>query len=223
MAFDLQAALNGMMQTPVRRPASTERLFAPLDRFGMTPTQQEPAQSPSPMRPPMISGVGPAAISGAMAPLLEPALRGTAAAMSFAPVGGTGIPPGPPSQEDYGSLADRIAQEHGVDTLLVRAVMQQESGGNARAVSPAGAQGLMQLMPPTAAQLGVQDPFDPEQNIRGGVRFLKWLLDKYGGDETMALAAYNAGPVAVDRYGGVPPFEETQRYVRSVRGMMGRP
>lgn len=223
MDIDIQSMLNDLTQKPVRRAASTEDLFAPLQRFGGNPPPEQPQESASPMRPPLIRGTGPAAISGAMAPLLEPALRGTAAVQSYAPVGDVGAPPGPGAREDHTAIAHRVSQEHGVNPRLVMAIIAQESGGNARAVSPAGAQGLMQLMPPTAATLGVQDPFDPEQNIRGGVTFLKWLLDKYNGDETLALAAYNAGPGAVDQYGGVPPFEETQRYIRNIREMMARP
>ncbi|MER3472495.1 MAG: lytic transglycosylase [Armatimonadota bacterium] len=112
-------------------------------------------------------------------------------------------------------LIARVAREEGVDESLVRAVVQAESGGNPNAVSPKGAMGLMQLMPRTAEAMGVSNPFDPEQNLRGGVRLLKGLLNEFG-DVRLALAAYNAGGPAVRQYGGVPPYAETQRFVQRV-------
>ena len=95
-------------------------------------------------------------------------------------------------------------------------MIRAESGFDARAVSTAGAQGLMQLMPELSEELGVTDPFDPRQNIFAGVRYLRWLLDRHKGDESLVLASYNAGPGAVDQYDGVPPFPETQQYVRTI-------
>lgn len=121
-----------------------------------------------------------------------------------------------PRRADLLPLIERHALDRGLDPALVRAVVQAESGYNALAVSNKGAQGLMQLMPATALELAVARPFDPEDNLRGGTRYLRRLLERYDGDATLALAAYNAGPSAVDRYGGVPPYPETLAYVRRV-------
>jgi soluble lytic murein transglycosylase-like protein len=112
-------------------------------------------------------------------------------------------------------LADQAARKYGLPSSLVRSVMMAESGFQPRAVSPKGALGLMQLMPATAKQLGA-DPSDPAQNVDAGARYLRALLEKYGGGLRRALAAYNAGPGAVDRFGGVPPFAETLDYIRHI-------
>jgi soluble lytic murein transglycosylase-like protein len=115
------------------------------------------------------------------------------------------------------------ARNQGVRPDLVRAVMQVESAFNPRARSPKGALGLMQLMPATARQYGVVNAFDPEENVRAGVSYLRALLDRYENDETLALAAYNAGPNAVDRHGqAVPPYRETRNYVAQINRMAGK-
>ena len=119
---------------------------------------------------------------------------------------------GSPSQ--YDGLISEVALAHSLDPKLVKAVMLIESAFNPAAVSRKGARGLMQLMPETAVRYGVRNPFDPAQNIAGGVRHLSSLLILYGGDLAKSLAAYNAGEAAVEHYGGVPPYSETQLYVR---------
>ena len=118
--------------------------------------------------------------------------------------------------ERYADFIRASAQKHGIDEKLVRLVLEAESNYNAKAVSRKNALGLMQLLPSTAAHYAVTNVFDPAQNIEAGTHYLKDLLAKYRGNVKFALAAYNAGPEMVDRYGGVPPFTETQHYVRSI-------
>lgn len=121
----------------------------------------------------------------------------------------------PPADDTYDRVIAQLARRHGVQAGLVKAVIAAESAFDRKAVSRAGAQGLMQLMPNTASELGVIAPFQAYENIDGGVRYLRLMLDRYG-DVHRALAAYNAGPKAVDRYGGIPPYRETQAYVTRV-------
>ncbi|MBC5806594.1 MAG: lytic transglycosylase [Candidatus Eremiobacter antarcticus] len=116
----------------------------------------------------------------------------------------------------YQNLVSDAARRHELDPNLLSAVIRQESGFHADAVSKAGALGLMQLMPDTARSLGVTNPLDPQQNVEGGSLLLRQLLDRYHGRVDLALAAYNAGAGAVDRYGGIPPYAETQSYVKSI-------
>ena len=138
------------------------------------------------------------------------------------------LPQGSPSSDSKGTgdingkvnrwedLIDQASKEHGVDKNLISAVIAQESAGNPYAVSKAGAKGLMQLMDSTALDMGVTSSFSPQANIYGGVKYLRQMLEKHNGDERLALAAYNAGPAAVEKYSGVPPYIETQNYVDSV-------
>ncbi len=154
----------------------------------------------------------------------------TPAALGPLPPGGAAPLPVTPSEivplprasaEKLDPLIQNYAAKNGLPPALVKAVIQTESGGNPRAVSRAGAMGLMQLMPANVREAGVHDPFDPEQNIAAGTQQLAHLMAQYGGDLDLTLAGYNAGPGNVKKYGGVPPFTETQNYIRRVRAAMG--
>lgn len=147
------------------------------------------------------------------APGTAPA-AGVAAGAPAAPAGAvTSLPAGTP----FATEIEAAAKRHDVDPALLAGLVKQESNFNPRAVSSAGAKGLTQLMPGTATGLGVSDPFDPAQALEGGAKYLRQMLDQFGGDTARALAAYNAGPGAVSRFGGVPPYAETQEYVRRVQ------
>lgn len=162
--------------------------------------------------------------SGATAPSGE----APSDASTPAPGGGSAVPAG-----NFQALLEKLkamgideaylkelSEKYGVPVEMILAVMMQESGGNPSAKSPAGAMGLMQLMPGTAAGLGVGNPMDPKQNLEGGVKYLGQMMKQFGGDKTKTLAAYNAGPGNVQKYGGVPPFAETQKYVANITASM---
>lgn len=120
------------------------------------------------------------------------------------------------SRENIENLIEKYAAKNNLDPDFIKAVVKQESGFNPDAKSKCGAMGLMQLMPQTARGLGVVDAFDPEQNIEGGVKYLKSMLNRFNNDPKLALAAYNAGPGAVQKYGDIPPYRETQNYVKNI-------
>jgi soluble lytic murein transglycosylase-like protein len=128
----------------------------------------------------------------------------------------------PVAQPELSKMIDDVAREHSVDPALVREVARQESGFHACAVSPKGAQGLMQLMPTTQAQLEVRDPFNPQESLSAGAKLLKQLLDRYQGDLALALSAYNAGMTRVDRTLSVPEIPETKDYVTGILGRLGK-
>ncbi|MBA2306137.1 MAG: lytic transglycosylase domain-containing protein [Acidobacteria bacterium] len=147
------------------------------------------------------------------------ATRTFAVANAASPVRSTR--PYSPRSQTFEPLIAEYSAAHDVRVDLVRAVIQAESAFNPLARSVKGAMGLMQLMPATAAELGVRDPYDPAQNIRGGVTYLKSLLLQYSNNEELALAAYNAGPGAVKKYGAVPPYRETRNYIARIKGNAG--
>jgi soluble lytic murein transglycosylase-like protein len=150
---------------------------------------------------------------------------------AIAQVGDTGLPTGVvtvetsfrlPPEVAYETLIQEAAERHDVNPALVRAVIATESAFDATAVSPAGALGLMQLMPALAEELGVLDPFDPRENIMAGTCYLSELLRLHSGNVPLALASYNAGPGAVSKYDGIPPYRETQQYVKTITGLLAR-
>lgn len=161
--------------------------------------QQKPLPTPNIFAPTLAGKIGNAAETAPLDPFamgasVEPAMAG----------------------HEIKAMIVAAAKEAGIDPVLFDALVGQESSYNPGAVSRAGAQGLAQLMPKTAASLGVTDPFDPVQNLRGGAKYLAQMMKQFGGDVRLALAAYNAGPGAVKRAGGVPPIPETQHYVKTI-------
>ena len=127
-----------------------------------------------------------------------------------------------PAKKAYEEIIQEAARTYDIDPGLIRAVMQAESAFHPYIVSRAGAEGLMQLMPELADEMGVTDSFDPRENIMGGARYLKQLLEQHNGNIALTLASYNAGPGNVKRYGGVPPFKETRKYVKTIKGILKR-
>jgi len=170
------------------------------------------------------------AVDGARA-ALAPSARPDMAPASKPASMSLGAPPEPaaarmasPYRARLAAFAEPVmeaAERFGVDPSVIEAVIAKESSGNPRAESPKGARGLMQIIPETARELGLANPFDPRQNILAGTRYLSRMLDRFGGDLPLALAAYNAGPGAVARHGGIPPYRETIRYVSDVLGLVG--
>ena len=187
--------------------------------------RREPAEPQAPPPAPVVPPSSPDVTFMSAPPIREPVLLP-------GPPGGAGSPPedgpieiGPGAVFDRQALRDlaaRIARKHRVDEALVQAVIEVESRYDAFAVSPRGAMGLMQLMPQTAARFAVGNTFNPVENVDGGVRYLKELLERYSGQVRLALAAYNAGEQAVDRFGGIPPFRETEQYVVRVTRALSR-
>ena len=177
---------------------------------GMVPPATQPTTSPASFSSQLANAQG-AATNIAAAP--TGATTATAATTTTtASTGVSELPQGTP----YGADITAAAKANGLDPALLAGLIKQESNFNPNAGSGAGARGLTQLMPATAAGLGVSNVLDPVQSINGGAKYLKQQLDAFGGDVTKALAAYNAGPGAVKRFGGVPPYSETQNYVRIV-------
>jgi soluble lytic murein transglycosylase-like protein len=154
-----------------------------------------------------------AGASSTLSPLAATGADATAASTALASTGVSELPADVP----YGAQITAAAKKYGIDPALLAGLVKQESGFKADAGSPAGARGLTQLMPSTAVGLGVTNVLDPVQSLEGGAKYLRAQLDAFGGDVTRALAAYNAGPGAVKRFGGVPPYAETQNYVRAVQ------
>jgi soluble lytic murein transglycosylase-like protein len=176
------------------------------------------AQLQSLMAPPQAAPTAnfAASLASASAPTATAATTAATPAATLATTASTGasaLPTGTP----YGAEITAAAERNGLDPALLAGLIKQESGFNPNAGSPAGAQGLCQLMPGTARGLGVTDLHDPAQSIEGGAKYLAQQLKTFNGDVARALAAYNAGPGAVQRYGGVPPYAETQNYVRAVQ------
>jgi soluble lytic murein transglycosylase-like protein len=206
-ASDLAVLRNGFSIRHERREIRGQltRLYTTSDgkAYVDVPTEQiehfEKDETPSPAAP----GPAPASASATAPPTAPPAKPGL------------NINPSKPALS-VNDLVNHASDQTQIDADLINSVIRAESGFNTRAVSPKGARGLMQLMPQTANQLGVPNAFDPQANVDGGTRYLRWLLDHYNYDLPKALAAYNAGPQRVDKYHGIPPYYETRAYVARI-------
>jgi soluble lytic murein transglycosylase-like protein len=176
---------------------------------------------------PAAGAAGVAAASGLAAtpgvPSSGAATFASALSTAVASAAGSGLPSATAAPAAFAPLIEQAAARNGLSPALLTGLIRQESGFNPSARSSAGALGLTQLMPSTAASLGVAEPLDPAQSIEGGARYLAGMLRRFGGDTASALAAYNAGPGAVEQYGGVPPYPETQQYVAKVLAYAGAP
>jgi soluble lytic murein transglycosylase-like protein len=233
LAKPVPAATEGTkLEAPKAAPVSTPPTPAPASAAdapkpvpATVPAATPPASpAPAPAAPAPVSATPVATVAPAApkAPVPAPSemdrLR-RAAAMMVQVNNELGVP-----QSPYGQIIYDIAIRHSINPHLVAALIHVESAFNARAVSPAGARGLMQLLPETARRFGLskkKDLFDPKKNLEAGVRYLQWLANRFGGDAEKILAAYNAGEGAVERFGGVPPYQETQSYVQKIFGLLG--
>jgi len=189
-----------------------------------TPTSSAPASSSAPSFTQAFDAARAPGVVGSTS-LPDNAVTSAAPPASLGPLpvspGATNVLPiTQASTGSYQDLIQKYAVQNGLDPSLVRAVIKTESDGNPRCVSRAGAMGLMQLMPDNVKEAGITDPFDPEQNIAAGTKQLAGLMSKYHGNLDLTLAGYNAGPGNVQKYGGVPPFTETQNYIKRVRAAM---
>jgi soluble lytic murein transglycosylase-like protein len=197
---EIQQRISALSQPPANTSAPAfEKTLAAAQTGGPAPSNTVLPSGPSGVAPPPAS-LGPLPVSPGAA--------------NVVPLSAASEP------GDYETLIQKYAAQNNLEPSLVKAVIQTESGGNPRSVSGAGAMGLMQLMPANVKEAGISDPFDPEQNIAAGTKQLAGLLSQYHGDLDLALAGYNAGPGNVRKYGGVPPFTETQNYIHRVKAAM---
>ncbi len=212
---DIQSRIAAL--APPAPPPPISQTGAATFGQALAQAQAPPVSAPALDGPPIGRGTPPVTMLGGQTIHVPPASLGPLPPMPVAP---GDVVPITANTGGVDGLIQTYAAKHNLPPNLVKAVIQTESGGNPRAVSPAGAMGLMQLMPANVHEAGISDPFDPEQNIAAGTRQLASLMGQYHGDLDLALAGYNAGPGNVRKYGGVPPFAETQNYIRKIRAAM---